>query len=707
LTSQFTNLTVSPAATTTYYVTVSGDGVCENAPGDAALLTVTVRTVSPPVVTNPTQTFCGDTDSPTLGSIEISGTEITWYESAASVTALAPNTPLQDGVTYYASQTDPLTGCESVDRAEVTVVLTLCDLAEELQITKTAASPTVFPGGEITYTISVINTASISMTDVIVTDVLDSQLIFVSASENGTADNGTVTWTIPTLAANTAMDLVLTVSVPDGIKAGTKISNVAVVTSPDDPDTPKKSDPVIVEVIDPLSFTIEKTPNVSEARIDDEVIYTIKVTNISSLVKEDIDVTDTLPTGLLYVNSDQGGIFVNGVVSWQIPSLAAGQNIELTLVSNVTDDVEVGDIIYNTAVVDVPGDDEVPTESDPGNGVLIIGKKEPSDPGTFITARKWTDVNKVAVGDLIDFTIRIENSGDFMAYNLTIMDSLPAGTMAMEASPIGEITDKTVAWTIDSLAVGAWMEAKVKLMALSNEGPMVNWAFISGRNFPDVSANTPPINPTNEVDLVLDKQVSASLIQLNSNFEYKITLTNNSDNTSHEVVVTDVLSTAVEYLGADVSSGTVAYDLATRTLTWKMVSVDPMVVETMTIRVKATSEGNVSNTATAVSDDVELMPSDNTDTVAHDQLLFKIPNVITSNGDGINDTWVIRGLDVFFQKNELMIVNRWGVEVYKSTNYQHDWNGENLNGGTYFYRFQLTDIQGGSHTMTGYVTLIK
>src|SRR5690606_38718826 len=42
LTNEITNLAVSPPATTTYYVTVSGDGICENSVGDAAMITVTV-----------------------------------------------------------------------------------------------------------------------------------------------------------------------------------------------------------------------------------------------------------------------------------------------------------------------------------------------------------------------------------------------------------------------------------------------------------------------------------------------------------------------------------------------------------------------------------------------------------------------------------------------------------------------------------------
>src|SRR5690606_39523144 len=43
LTTEITDLEVNPTVTTTYYVTVEGDGFCENAAGDAAELVVTVN----------------------------------------------------------------------------------------------------------------------------------------------------------------------------------------------------------------------------------------------------------------------------------------------------------------------------------------------------------------------------------------------------------------------------------------------------------------------------------------------------------------------------------------------------------------------------------------------------------------------------------------------------------------------------------------
>jgi len=73
-----------------------------------------------------------------------------------------------------------------------------------------------------------------------------------------------------------------------------------------------------------------------------------------------------------------------------------------------------------------------------------------------------------------------------------------------------------------------------------------------------------------------------------------------------------------------------------------------------------------------------------------------IPQAITPNGDGYNDTFVIQGIENY-PNNELIIFNRWGAEVYRATNYQNDWNGKSLSNynvggedlpiGTYYYLF--------------------
>jgi len=62
---------------------------------------------------------------------------------------------------------------------------------------------------------------------------------------------------------------------------------------------------------------------------------------------------------------------------------------------------------------------------------------------------------------------------------------------------------------------------------------------------------------------------------------------------------------------------------------------------------------------------------------------LKIPNVITPNGDWFNDRFEI---DQRMVGGSLVIYNRWGQEVYQSSNYQNDWEGGDLPAGVYFYR---------------------
>ena len=52
-----------------------------------------------------------------------------------------------------------------------------------------------------------------------------------------------------------------------------------------------------------------------------------------------------------------------------------------------------------------------------------------------------------------------------------------------------------------------------------------------------------------------------------------------------------------------------------------------------------------------------------------DDCAIMIPNVITPNGDGINDYFQITNID-YYPNSEIKIYNRWGKRVYESQNYQ-------------------------------------
>jgi len=85
--------------------------------------------------------------------------------------------------------------------------------------------------------------------------------------------------------------------------------------------------------------------------------------------------------------------------------------------------------------------------------------------------------------------------------------------------------------------------------------------------------------------------------------------------------------------------------------------------------------------------------------VATDQVIIYVndiwvPDAITPNNDGKNDSFVISGIEN--TNNTVEIYNRWGQVIFSAINYQNDWKGTNQNGSalqddTYFYVITIND----------------
>lgn len=86
-----------------------------------------------------------------------------------------------------------------------------------------------------------------------------------------------------------------------------------------------------------------------------------------------------------------------------------------------------------------------------------------------------------------------------------------------------------------------------------------------------------------------------------------------------------------------------------------------------------------------------------------------IVDVVSPNGDGINDIWIIEGIESF-PDNEVAIVNRWGQEVWRKKGYTNDWAGTNNDGellpvGAYFYVIMLNNTN--NDVLSGSITIVR
>ncbi len=83
--------------------------------------------------------------------------------------------------------------------------------------------------------------------------------------------------------------------------------------------------------------------------------------------------------------------------------------------------------------------------------------------------------------------------------------------------------------------------------------------------------------------------------------------------------------------------------------------------------------------------------------------------VITPNGDGQNDRWIVESLQNF-PENELIIYDRWGRPVFEQKGYANDWQGTGKDGkplpfGTYYFVMNLHDGSGAIYT--GAISVVR
>ncbi|MFH1319889.1 MAG: gliding motility-associated C-terminal domain-containing protein [Bacteroidota bacterium] len=86
---------------------------------------------------------------------------------------------------------------------------------------------------------------------------------------------------------------------------------------------------------------------------------------------------------------------------------------------------------------------------------------------------------------------------------------------------------------------------------------------------------------------------------------------------------------------------------------------------------------------------------------------LNIPSSFTPNNDGTNDTWIIRGIELY-PEIVVEIYNRWGSLMFSSKGYGEPWDGiyygEPVPSATYYYIIILDEDQ---EPITGTVTVVR
>ncbi len=95
-----------------------------------------------------------------------------------------------------------------------------------------------------------------------------------------------------------------------------------------------------------------------------------------------------------------------------------------------------------------------------------------------------------------------------------------------------------------------------------------------------------------------------------------------------------------------------------------------------------------------------------------DSVELNIYNLLTPNGDGTNDFWIVEGIEQY-PDNEVKVFDKWGDLVFEQRGYRNNWDGR-LKGtgklvpdGTYFYivRLNAQNLTGGRSDWSGHLLI--
>lgn len=91
---------------------------------------------------------------------------------------------------------------------------------------------------------------------------------------------------------------------------------------------------------------------------------------------------------------------------------------------------------------------------------------------------------------------------------------------------------------------------------------------------------------------------------------------------------------------------------------------------------------------------------------------ISIYNALTPNGDNIDDTWTIAGIDrPVFEAAVVSVFDRWGQQVFKSLGYRTPWDGTNngkyLPSGAYYYVIELNTYNLYIPPYVGIVSILR
>ena len=489
----------------------------------------------------------------------------------------------------------------------------------DLSIVKADATDPINSGANQTYTITVTNNGPNSATGVEVTDVLPSDLTFVSGNVGGNAAavtivGSTITADVGTLAngATSTITIVATVAA----NAASPLSNTATVASTPntDPNLANNTSTQETVVTRAVDLEIDKTVT-GQPIAGQNFTYNVTVTNNGPGEARGVEITDVLDADLTFVSLAAGAsgavrTNVGQTNTFTLPDLASGASatfsFDVSLASSATG------TLPNTASVATTDTD---TDATNNSDTITVSTIQRTD----LILSKTVDLATAVPGqDQLVYTFTVSHDTDSVsdATSVVITDVLPAGvsgqviTAATADATNFNTTTNTATVTFNSIPVGQTRTFTLTVDVDQDATGDTNGDLI---NPASVATATSEIDTTNnsdsattdltpQFDVTVTKVVADDTLGVTENAVYTVTLANTGPSTATNVVLSDVVPAGLTFVSG--TMGGQAGTLTGGTVSFPGVAINSgqTATATLTFSVDDDSSGTITNTATVTAD---------------------------------------------------------------------------------------------------------
>ncbi len=482
-----------------------------------------------------------------------------------------------------------------------------------LSLTMTQSADSVNIGAGFSYTLTVNNVGPDTAFNVQLVDTLPSGVSFVSATGTDWTCHeagGTVTCELASLSVGDANPIVINVIAPS--TAG-DISNQALVSSAtaESDSNNSVSEVTTVNAVaaeEQADLSLSLTGSADLVNTNTALSYTLIVSNAGPQTASNVQLVDTLPSGVSFVSAtgtDWTCHEAGGTVICDLASLSVGDANPIVI--NVTAPSTAGEITNQATV------SSATAESDSSNNsvsevttVNAVAAEEQADLSLSLTG----SADSVNTNTALSYTLIVSNAGPQTASNVQLVDTLPSGVSFVSATGTDWTCHEaggTVTCELASLSVGDANPIVINVTAPSTAGEITNQAVVSSATAESDSSNNSvsevttvnaPSQPPTTEQLTLTADPSQFSESAGANASTVI-VTRTGD-TSNAVTVHLTSSNASEVT----VPATVMIQAGSQSVTFEIAAIDDTVVDgTQTVTLTATADGYTDETVTlAVTD---------------------------------------------------------------------------------------------------------